>query len=201
MVVIMQKYLNTEALETHLLHIKTLMDEYQNQGQHLYSNLLHWFHQIETILQNAQMVSVSEISILRGVLISAERGYFDPNYGVLPKGRSKRKALFSLSVILIRKAQEVINKELKPYIEDEKEARSLLKQIILVADSNHHLEFVKHFSNEQKENTAQIWAILEKDENIRQGFCQVKAKVSYPKALQILHQLLWEREGKSKIIV
>lgn len=190
----MKKQLDIMKLESTMLRASDLIDAYDKHDINFTSKVKEWLFIIEQILKEAGMSQVSEIGSLRGSLISASRGFFDPLFNIDIKN-GKRKSELALAMYSVTRCSEIIKKIIDPYLEERVKAKNLLVQILVVAAQNKLLDFYWKLSSNDKNNMEYVWQQLSLNENIQNGLHQVQAMVTYPYALIMMKQQLdsWEQ--------
>lgn len=171
----------SDACQIHLEKVSELVDMYSKNEPFFLSKLKEWLAKTEEYLQIEKRPELSRIASLRGSIISAERGIFEPDFAI-PAKTPKRKAGAAIGMMCLNKAQDVLNEILLPVKQAEAEAKDTISQVILVSDQNGILhEFWKDKAL-NSQNIIAYWQGLTQINEIRVGLDKALSLVGKEKA-------------------
>lgn len=177
-------------LQAYILDIPSLVDLYDKKDPTFVEKLKQWFIKCEEVLLRYNKPQTSQMATLRGEIISATRGYFDPCFNISSESLSKRKASLSLAMFCLKRAEEILTGLVEPFEKQQEEARSLIRQILLVAIQNGMLASFWTGYNGQIAQIQNLWNQLIQYEEIKHGLNQVKSLVPTHLAWQIMNEFL-----------
>ncbi len=115
-----------------LLRVPELIRALEKRDPNFVGGVKEWLTQAEQILVNNRLAVAAEVAVLRGVLISAERGVLPP--GLVFSGRTTaRKIRDATTADVLRKAEEVISNAIRADVAHLAEGERLARQIVSVA--------------------------------------------------------------------
>lgn len=129
----MLRLLNIEELESVLTQIPGLIRLFEKKESTFFQTVKDWLEQLEKVLENNRMQACSDIAILKGSLISVERG-------LLPQGmefsshKTHRKVMDAVAVETLKKANELITSLIKGSLTQINEAERYIRQIAPLAE-------------------------------------------------------------------
>ena len=178
-------------LQTFILDVPKLVDLYDQKDPGFLQKLKQWFLECEDILQRYNKPQVAQMAVLRGEIISAERGYVDP-YFQINNEKSKRKASLALAMFCLKRAEEILTEMVEPFNKQQEEAKNLIRQILLVANQNNILCSFWENYNGQIGQVQNLWNQLMQIDEMKHGLNQVKSLIPANFAWHIMNEILTE---------
>ena len=124
--------MNLEEVQGELLRVPGLIHELEGRDPSFVGSVKAWLTQAEQVLISNGLAVAAEVAVLRGVLISAERG-------VIPAGMAfstrttMRKIKDASAADVLRKAEELISRAIGADAVRFAEGEKLTQQIVAVA--------------------------------------------------------------------
>lgn len=123
---------NFEEIKGLLLCVPGFIHDFERRDPKFTDAVKAWLTQVEHVLLNNRMAVAAEVAVLRGVLISAERGVLPP--GLVFTGRTTARKIKDASAVdVLRKAEELISAAIRRDVERFTEGERLIQQIVIVA--------------------------------------------------------------------
>jgi hypothetical protein len=178
-------------LQVLLEQIPALINKYESDDSSFPEASKQWLRCGEKLLTTYHKSQVSVLAGLRGSIVAAERGVYESSFAFDPKIR-KRKASAATAVFSLNKAQEILQTILNPVIGEVEEARTLIKQVLVLADQKNILTEYMEATDAVTKNLLTLWSNLSKTEDIRVGLNRILTLVSHAEALKLMEETLHE---------
>lgn len=124
--------MNLEEVQGMLLRVPGLIHDLEGRDPSFVDSVKAWLMQAEQVLISNRLAVAAEVAVLRGVLISAERGVIPP--GMAFSGRTTvRKIKDASAADVLRKAEELISSAISADAVRFAEGEKLTQQIVAVA--------------------------------------------------------------------
>lgn len=124
--------MNLEEVQSMLLRVPELIDNLEKSDPSFFGSVKVWLTQTEQVLISNRLAVAAEVAVLRGVLISAERGVIPPGMA-FSKRATVRKIKDASAADVLRKAGEVISVAISADAMRFAEGEKLAQQIVAVA--------------------------------------------------------------------
>jgi hypothetical protein len=152
---------NIEEIQKLLMHIPQLIQSFEKRDPTFVNSVKNWLKCAEQILSNNGLAIAAEISALRGVLISAERGLLPE--GITFHGRiTSRKIKDATAADLLKKADKIITESIIGDIAKFAEGEKLARQLVVLAERKGLLA-IKSESVAHTEMLRSIWNSIDAD--------------------------------------
>ena len=123
---------NLEEIQSIKLRIPELIQHFENRDTKFASLTKEWLIEAEKVLVNNSMAVAADVSVLRGVLISAERGVIPS--GIMFSGKTTaRKIKDATSVDVLQKADRIISAAIEASVTQITEGERLTRQVVALA--------------------------------------------------------------------
>jgi hypothetical protein len=124
---------NIEEIQKMLMQLPQLIQSFEKRDPTFASSVKNWLKCAEQVLTNNGLAIAAEISALRGVLISTERGLLPE--GITFHGRiTSRKIKDATAADLLKKADKIIIESIKGDITKFAEGEKLARQLVVLAE-------------------------------------------------------------------
>ena len=123
---------NLEEIQGMLLRVPELMDSLEERNPSFPGSVKEWLTQAEQILISNRLAVAAEVAVLRGVLISAERGVIPPGMAFSTR-TTVRKIKDASAADVLRKAEELISRAISADAVRFAEGEKLTQQVVAVA--------------------------------------------------------------------
>ena len=123
---------NLEEIQGMLLRVPELIDSLEKRAPSFVGSVKEWLTQAEQILISNRLAVAAEVAVLRGVLISAERGVIPPGMAFSTR-TTIRKIKDASAADVLRKAEELISSAISVDAVRFAEGEKLTQQIVAVA--------------------------------------------------------------------
>jgi hypothetical protein len=124
--------MNLEEIQGIRLRIPELIQHFEDRDVKFASLTKEWLVKAEKVLTNNRIAAAADIAVLRGVLISAERGAIPS--GIVFSGRmTVRKIRDGISADVLRKADETISAAIRAPEAQIAEGERLTRQVVALA--------------------------------------------------------------------
>ncbi|MEA1965778.1 MAG: hypothetical protein U9N05_00645 [Euryarchaeota archaeon] len=124
---------NIEEIQGTLLHVPELIDSLENRDPNFAVLVKDWLTEAEQVLINNRLAVASDVAVLRGVLISAERGVL-PDGMVLTGRKTARKIRDAAAADALRRASELISDAIRGDAAQIAEGEKLTRQLVALAE-------------------------------------------------------------------
>lgn len=123
---------NLEEIQGLLLRVPELIRELDERHNGFANSVKEWLIQGERILVSNRLAIAADVAVLRGVLISAERGVIPPGMAFSRQATS-RKIKDAAAAEALRRAEEVIAANIAADAARFAEGERLIRQVVAVA--------------------------------------------------------------------
>jgi len=124
--------MNLEEVQGLLLRVPGLIHDLEGRDSSFVGSVKVWLTQAEQVLISNRLPVAAEIAVLRGVLISAERGVIPPGMAFSTR-TTMRKIKDASAADVLRKAEELISSTISADAARFAEGEKLTQQIVAVA--------------------------------------------------------------------
>ncbi|HEX2947528.1 MAG TPA: hypothetical protein VHT96_16445 [Clostridia bacterium] len=129
----MLNIVNMQEIENNLMQVPGMIRMYETDSPGFSSGVKSWLIQLEKTLEANRLYACSEIAVLRGRIISAEKGVIPENIK-FSKQKSHRKTVEAVAFDMLRQASELASGILKGPALQIDEAEKYMKQVVAVAE-------------------------------------------------------------------
>jgi hypothetical protein len=129
----MLRILNIEELERVLMQMPGIIRMFEKQEPQFFESVMGLLKQLEKVLENNRMQACSDIAILRGTLVSVERGQIPEGITFL-HSKTHRKLMNAAAIDSLKKANELVTSLIKAPVSQINEAERLIRQILAMAE-------------------------------------------------------------------
>jgi hypothetical protein len=179
---------NLEEIQSMLLQVPGLIDSLERHDSKFADAVKEWLMQVEQVLISNRLAVAAEIAVLRGVLISAERGVIPP--GVVFSERTTRRKIKDASAAdVLRKAEELLSNAIRVDAAQLAEGERLTRQIVTVAQRK-GLILVTPTVDEHSEMLKAIWRAMIVDPELGPATTHLAGLVGVHDALILLDRML-----------
>lgn len=191
---------NLEEIQGLLLRVPGLIRELDERDNRFAGSVKAWLMQGEQILVNNRLAIAADVAVLRGVLISAERGVIPPGM-VFSKQATSRKIKDAAAAEALRRAEEVIASSIGADAARVAEGEKLIRQVVAVAHRK-GLPVQATGGNKRAEVLQAIWQGLTRDPELGAATARLIGLVGSQDVLILLDRvlpvpyfLLWHADG------
>ena len=178
---------NLEEIQGIKLRIPELIQHFENRNTEFTSLTKEWLVEAEKVLTNNRMTVAADVSILRGVLISAERGVIPS--GIIFSGKTTaRKIKDATSVDVLQKADKIISAAIEVPVAQITEGERLTRQVVALAIRKGIVQ--KENSQEHSELLREIWRKMSLDPELQPVTTHIIGLVGAYDALILLDRSL-----------
>lgn len=124
--------MNLEEIQGMLLRVSELIDSLEKRDPSFVGSVKEWLTQAEQVLISNRLAVAAEVAVLRGVLVSAERGVIPPGMAFSTR-TTIRKIKDASAADVLRKAEELISISISADAARFAEGEKLTQQIVAVA--------------------------------------------------------------------
>ena len=184
-----QQYNDMAAL---CVEVPRLIQQYEERDYRFLSSVNSWLLRCEACFADKQAMQASQVASLRGRLIAAGRGIFEPDFAS-SVNLKKSKMVDLVALQAIQSSQDILITSVRPLEERLNEAELIILQLIALADQK---GLVSHDLIEHARDgaTREIWHTFAQYNDLKSGLNKVLTFVSFDDALMLLekHLRLWE---------
>lgn len=185
----MMHIVSLEEIQNQLLQVSELVNRLDKRDSSFAEMVKEWLTQTEQILVSNRLSIAADVAVLRGVLISAERG-------VLPMGmeisghKTRRKVKDGAAVEMLRKADEIVSNTISGYAAQVQEGEHLARQLMAVARQK---GMVPEVSGAYDHTTMinSIWNVMSNDPELGAGTTHLAGLVGPHDALILIDRMLY----------
>ncbi|MHB1419533.1 MAG: hypothetical protein ACYCX4_08055 [Bacillota bacterium] len=170
------------------MQIPSLVHLFEQKESHFFDSVLAWLGKLEKLLENNRNKLCSDIAILRGTLISIERGRA-PEGITFTRSKSQRKVMDAAAVDALKKANELITGMIQGPLAQINEAERLIRQIVPIAELKGLLN-PSGASPDHSANLKEIWRQLLADPELAAVGIHIKGLVSNNDVLILLDRVM-----------
>jgi hypothetical protein len=167
----MLQLIHLEEIHTLLLSVPDLYDQLERRDAKLLLNSKKWLLLSENICKNYRLSITSNISGLRGLLISAERGV-KPKEIELVRESTKRKIVEAAIAYCIKTAVELITSTIKKDQDRIDEAERIMMRIVTIGITK-GLIHARENGESNSEYLKKVWTNFSLDPDISGGVTNV----------------------------
>lgn len=179
---------NLEDIQNILLRVPELVNCLERRDSNFSDLVKEWLTQVEDVLVSNRLPIAADVAVLRGVLISAERGVLP--MGMEISGRSThRKVKDGAAAEVLRKADEAISHAISGYASKVQEGESLARQLVALAQQKGMIPDGSGARNHAEVLNA-IWSEMSKDPELGGGTTHLAGLVGPYDALILLDRML-----------
>lgn len=182
------RIVNYEEIKRLLFEIPRLIDLFEERS-HLFSKKTkYWLKKAEDILKKNNLVITSSLAVLRGQLISAERGMIPE--GIVFHGKtSKNKLRDAVAASVLQKANDIIHSAVKETENKIEKANTLIKNLVVLAEKKGIIHKNLVFEN-HSEMLKSIWNLMDSDQDLVSGTTSLNGLVGKYDAMILLDREL-----------
>lgn len=185
----MLNIVNLEEIQRMLLLVPSLIQKQEERQTSLNESVKTWLTDSEQILINNRLSVAAEVAVLRGVLISAERGVVPHGMGFAVR-TTARKIKEAAAVEVLRKAAEAILQAIAADAARIAEGERLMRQILAVAQRKGISQVPEHSSYNHTELLKAIWRVMTEDPDLGGGAARLEGLVGINDTLLLLDRVL-----------
>jgi len=179
---------NLEDIQNILLRVPELVNCLERRDPNFSDLVKEWLTQVEDLLISNRLPIAADVAVLRGVLISAERGVLP--IGMEISGQStRRKVKDGAATEVLRKTDEIISHAISDYASQVQEGERLAQQLVALAWQKGMIPDDSGASNHTEMLNA-IWGAMSKDPELGAGTTHLAGLVGPYDALILLDRLL-----------
>jgi len=179
---------NLEEIQRLLLLVPGLIRALDSHDPDFAEAVKEWLGQVEQALTNNRMAIAADVAVLRGVLISAERGVIPA--GLVFNGRTTvRKIKDACAADVLRKAEEIISAAVKGDVARFAEGERLTQQIVAVAQRKGLIPAASNVDRHTEMLNA-IWHAMIVDPDLGSATTHLTGLVGMPDTLILLDRML-----------
>lgn len=185
----MLRLLNIEELERVLSKLPGLIRLFEKKESSFFSSVKDWLAQLEKVLDSNRVPACSDIALLRGHLISVERG-------LLPQGiefsnhKTHRKVMDAFAVETLKKANEQISSLLNGSLVQINEAERYIRQIAPLAERKGLLNPSEGSPRDRTSYLQETWQRLLADPDLANVCLHIKGLISSQDILILLDRAI-----------
>lgn len=186
---LMLRLLNIEELESMLTQIPGLIRLFEKKESIFFNSVKIWLEQLEKALENNRLQACSDIALLKGTLISVERG-------LLPQGiefsnhKTHRKVLDAFAVETLKKANDQITLLIKGSLGQITEAERYIRQVVPLAERKGLIHPPQESAKDYTTYLQETWQRLLADQELGNVCLHIKGLVSSQDILILLDRTL-----------
>lgn len=179
---------NLEEIQNLLLQVSGLIDALDRHDPEFFRLTKEWLSQTERVLLNNRVAVAADVAVLRGTLISAERGIFPPGFE-FGNRTSVSKIRNAYAAEVLRKAEESVSATIKGDVARFAEGERLTQQIMAVA---HRKGLIRATSGAgaRAERIHAIWQVLSADHDLAAATTHLMGLIGTPDTLILIDRLL-----------
>lgn len=163
----MLRIVNLEEIQNMLLRVSDLVDRLDRQDPSFVHEVKCWLLALEEVLGSNRMPVAGNVGVLRGLLISAERGIIP--VGIEFHGRSTgRKIREATATDALRRANELVSNAVLEDVSRVAEAERVARQLVTLANYKDLILPYPHGSDHTK-SLKTIWRNMSADPDIGPG--------------------------------
>jgi len=179
---------NLEEIQRTLLRVPGLIHALEKHDPNFAGGVKEWLTQAEQILVNNRLTVAADVAVLRGVLISAERGVLP--LGLVFSGRTTaRKIRDATAADVLRKAEEVISNAIRADVAQLAEGERLARQIASLAQRK-RLIVSAQIVNKHTETLNAYWNAMIADQELGPPTTHLAGLVGVHNALILIDRML-----------
>ena len=200
----LQTFDTVTLLVNQVPHLASL---YENRDPSFCDSVKDWMASVEAVMKNGRMRQAAEISTLKSMIISVQRGVMPSSDIAVPMRQSsgghgyKRKILDTVCVYVLYNAQRSLQALLSPYEEKYEQARQLVRKVLLMASASGILNPVLRTTFDPATTLPSLWKSLVASRTISPWTARILEIVSLEEAFTLINQVLdeWIKDHNKNI--
>lgn len=166
---------------------------YEEKNPTFFNSVKEWMNHVEAVLKSNNIKLVAEISTLKSLLTSAQRGVQNKDIVVIvgTGNNSKRKVVDATAIHVLHQAQHSLQILLNPLEEKYGEAKQLARKILLMASALGILN-ARLRTTFDPNTLPSLWKDLVSNETLSPWAARMLEIVSFDEALTIVNKVLDE---------
>jgi hypothetical protein len=184
----MLSLLNLERIQEILLHVPRLVDELERHDSHFAASIKRWLVDLEEICSNNRLPLAADLAVLRGVLISTERGLIPE--GMSFEGRVTPRKLREIAAAeVLRKAESLVSDGIRGALAHYADGEKLARQIVMLAQSKGLVAQAAAVAGHSNMLTV-LWSIMMAEPELGPAATHLAGLVGLSDALILLDRML-----------
>jgi len=179
---------NIEEIQGMLLRVPELIDRLESHDPDFAVLVKDWLTGAEQVLISNRLAVASDVAVLRGVLISAERGVL-PEGMVLTGRKTARKIKDATSADALRRASELVSDAIRGDAAQIAEGEKLTRQLVALAERKGILPDDPDAGGHSETLNA-IWRAMSEDPDLGPATTHLAGLVGAYDALVLLDRML-----------
>jgi len=184
----MMRIANLEEIQGMLLSIPELINSLEKSEPNFSLSVKKWLMQIEQILVENRLAIAADVAVLRGTLISAERGLI-PEGIVFNNKNTARKIRDAVAADVLRKAENLISNAINYDVARVAEGDKLARQLVALAQRKGLIQLNSNIS-EHSDMLKVTWNSMSKDPDLGPGTTHLIGLVGNYDSLILLDRTL-----------
>jgi hypothetical protein len=190
----MLRIVGLEAIKVVLLHLQGVVDLQQRGDPLFVSEAKRWLSEMEKALGGSRLPAAGEVTALRSVLLSAERGAVPE--GVEVAGRpGKRKTAEAAAAYVLRRVTEIVSATIARDQERVAEGQRMMLQLLALARAK-GIDRTAVDREAEAPTPEARWRVLSMDPDLKAGTVNIEGLVGHEDALVLLDALASENRPK-----
>lgn len=180
--------MNLEEIQDLLLRVPGLIRFLERRDPNFVSAVKGWLMETEQVLTSNRLAVAADVAVVRGVLISAERGVIPT--GMIFSGRpTARKVKDASAAEVLRKAEELISNAIRDDVARLAEGERLTRQIVAVAQRKGLIPAVPNIHGHTEMLNA-VWHAMAADQDLSLATTHLAGLIGAQDALILLDRML-----------
>jgi len=179
---------NLEEIQGMLLHIPELINSLEKKDPNFARSVKKWLMQIEQILVNNHLAIAADVAVLRGTLISAERGVV-PEGIVFNNRKTARGIKDAVAADVLRKAENLISNAISYDVARVAEGEKITRQLVALAQQKGLIQLDSSIG-EHSDMLKAIWNAMSNDPDLGPGTTHLIGLVGNYDSLILLDRML-----------
>ncbi|MGP8337606.1 MAG: hypothetical protein ACT6FC_05155 [Methanosarcinaceae archaeon] len=179
---------NLEEIQNILLRVPELVNCLERHDTNFTDLVKEWLTQAEQVLVDNRLPIASDIAVLRGVLISAERGVMPVGMEIIGRN-TRRRIKDGAAAEVLRKTDEIISNAISGYASQVQEGERLAQQLVALARQKGMIPDSSSASNRTGMLNI-IWNTMAKDPELGAGTTHLAGLVGKYDALILIDRVL-----------
>lgn len=179
---------NLEEIQNILLRVPELVNCFEKHDINFTDLVKEWLTQVEQVLVNNRLPIAADVAVLRGVLISAERGVLPIGMEIIGRN-TRRRVKDGAAAEVLRKTDEIISHAINGYASQVQEGEHIARQLVALARQKGRIPDGSDASNHTEMLNA-IWNAMLKDPELEAGTTHLAGLVGTYDALILIDRML-----------
>jgi len=179
---------NIEEIQGMLLRVPELIDRLESHDPDFAVLVKGWLTETEQVLTNNRLAVAADVAVLRGVLISAERGLL-PEGMVLTGRKTARKIRDAAAADALRRSSDIISDAIRGDTAQIAEGEKLTRQLVALAERKGILPCDPDAGGHDEKLNA-IWHAMSEDPDLGPATTHLAGLVGGYDALVLLDRML-----------